>query len=123
MKTLLLCLMLTVPALSQDGAGITPYRWSVAALVAAHSLDYHSTHLALQRPGIREANPWLARPDGGLHYRRAAVAKTAVTIGIVAAQRLMIRNKHERKWATVTNFAIAAGLTVIAARNYRIQPR
>jgi hypothetical protein len=122
MKTLLLCLMLTVPALCQD-AGITPYRWSVAALVAAHGLDYHSTHAALQRPGLREGNAWMARPNGGLRYGRAAVAKTVVTVGILTAQRLMIRDRRERKWATITNLVIAGAVTAVAVRNYRIQPR
>ena len=111
--------MLTVPALCQD-PGITPYRWSVAALSAANALDWHSTHVATQRPGIRETNPMARRADGSFASGRAAGIKVAVTVGNVLVQRYVARTPRTRKWATWINFGLACGVTAVAVRNYRL---
>jgi hypothetical protein len=120
MKTLLLCLMLTVPALSQDGAGITPYRWSVAALATANALDWHSTHVATQRPGIYETNRMARRADGSFASGRAAGIKAGVTLGNILVQRYVARTPRTRRWATWINVGLAAGISAVAFRNYRL---
>jgi predicted MFS family arabinose efflux permease len=119
MKTLLLCLMLTVPALCQD-AGITPYRWSVAALATANALDWHSTVVATSRPGIVESNPLARRADGSFASGRAASIKIGVTLGNVLVQRYVARTPRTRRWATWINVGLAAGISAVAVRNYRL---
>jgi hypothetical protein len=111
--------MLTVPALCQD-AGITPYRWSVAALATANALDWHSTVVATSRPGIVESNPLARRADGSFASGRAASIKIGVTIGNVLVQRYVARTPRTRRWATIINCGLAAGISAVAVRNYRL---
>jgi hypothetical protein len=114
---LLALLLLSISLYAQP----TPYKWSVAALVAANGMDYHSTVVALKRPGLREAHPWYANPDGSFRGQRVAVAKTSVIMGNLVLQRALINSPRTRKWATWVNFGVALAVTGIAVRNYKMQ--
>lgn len=116
---LLLLLCLTLPALAAE-PGVVPYRWSVAALVAANALDWHSTVVATRRPGIVETNPLARRADGSFASGRAAAIKVGVVAGNVLLQHYVARTPRTRRWATWINFGLAAGITAVAVRNYRL---
>lgn len=109
--------LLALPTLAADG--VQPYRWSVAAVVAANALDYHSTTVALRRPGLREGNPLMARPDGSLHHSRAAWAKTGVIMGNILLQHWLVDSPRTRRAATWINFSVAIGLTIVTGYNYQ----
>lgn len=117
MRTLLLLSLLAVPAMAQK---ITPYQWSVAALSTANALDWHSTHVATQRPGIVEMNPMARRADGSFASGRAAGIKAAVTAGNILVQHYVARTPRTKRWAAVINFGLAIGISAVAVRNYRL---
>lgn len=116
---LILLLCLTLPALAAE-PGVVPYRWSVAALVTANALDWHSTHVATARPGIVETNPMARRADGSFASGRAAAIKVGVVAGNILLQHYIARTPRTRRWATWINFGLAAGITAVSVRNYRM---
>ena len=106
MRSVLLALLLTVPALAQ-------YRASAITLVAAHGFDAASS-----RGGV-EANPVLGRGQFGVQQ---VTVKSCIVAGALAGQYLIIRREpRAKKWLTIANYAAAGALVVVGVRNWRVK--
>lgn len=101
---LMLAAVLLVPGLASAQAG------PQAAIIAGNVLDVVSTEIALQRPGLREANPIL----GQSMPRRLAI-KAAGTAAQVWVVRKM--GKEHPKAAKVFGYAIGAWFGGVAVWN------
>ena len=99
--------------LSYGCASSGAVRSSQAAVIATQALDLHSTHAALSSGKGVEGNPLL----GSSWYQQAAL-KLPLTAGVVYLTTKLER--QHRILATVMNAALAVGVGVIAAQNYRI---
>ncbi len=89
----------------------TLYNTSVAALIAANSVDAASSW------GQREANPLLGERFGG----RSAAIKFGGTAGALAAQYFVLRrHPGARRRAALVNFAVSGALSAVAIHNYTI---
>lgn len=118
----MLLLLLTRPAVAQDGTAQTPdnphttlFRGSMAAVVLAHSFDLALTVDCRARGRCREVNPWLAR------YERAApftLAKMGVATGTLWGVAKL--HEHYPKAAIAVNVATAAVFSGIAWHNARV---
>lgn len=88
------------------------WKWSVASLIAANSLD------ALSSYGLREGNPLL-----GTRFNGTSLAiKSGLTAGQIVAQYFVLkRHPEKRRLAAIVNFAVAGGLGVVAAHNFGIR--
>lgn len=100
----LLLLALAAPLAAQP-----LYRASQVAVVAASGLDVASSW------GRHELNPLLG--VGSFGGRQMGIKAASVGCSMVAADRLTVGRR--RKWVTVANFALAGGLSFVAARNWR----
>lgn len=100
--------------------GLTMWRTSVAALVAAHSMDIHSSW------GKHELNPALSGP-GGKFGREGALLKIAFTGGLLGVEYLVTRkypNAKLHRALSIINFGAAGVVGGVAMRNYSIpRPR
>jgi len=91
----------------------TLWKASLVAVVAASTLDSHSSW------GKPEGNPLLANHSGQFGTR-AVVLKGVITASALGVQWYMLRHKPEaRRFATLTNFGVAAVYGAVAAHNYR----
>jgi len=109
---------------SERPANDSKRRWekawiaSWAAFVAVNLLDAHSSG------GRRELNPLLRGSDGTFSARKALLIKSAFGGGFFAAQWWLARKNpetnHYKAFAIATAGA-AAGLGVVAARNYGVR--
>jgi hypothetical protein len=89
------------------------WRWSQVLLVSADAADIASSW------GKNEANP-LLRSGQRFGYGSLAI-KLGALGGCLAAQHLIVPRHPERTpMITSVNFAVAGGLTVVAARNVRV---
>lgn len=88
------------------------WKWSVASLIAANSLDAASSY------GLREGNPLL-----GTRFNGTSLAiKSGLTAGQIVAQYFVLkRHPEKRRLAAIVNFAVAGGLGVVAAHNFGIR--
>jgi hypothetical protein len=87
---------------------------SAAALVAGAALDASSS------AGRIEANPLLRDSRGQFSAAKGIAIKALVTGGVLGVQALVMRKRPEariEKPAALVNFAVAAALAGIAARN------
>ena len=91
---------------------------SWVAFAAVNLLDAHSS------AGRRELNPLLRNSDGTFSARKAALIKSALGGGFFAVQWWIARkNPHTNHYKafTMATGAAAAGLGVVAARNYGVR--
>ncbi len=102
-------------------AGRTLWRTSIAALVAAHAIDIHSSW------GKHELNPTLASGNGNFG-REGALIKVALTGGLLGIEYLVTRrsnpnSKLQRALAAI-NFGAAGAVGSVAMHNYSVaRPR
>ena len=112
--TIILLSACLVPAAERANAPRGRRFWlaSVAALVAAHAVDVHSSW------GQPERNPLLQ--SGGRRFGGSSVGIKAGIVGaVVAVQCLALRRTPDAHRAfTVANLAGAGAMAGIAARNY-----
>lgn len=106
MTALLFVLALLVPGMASAQTPVGPQ----AAIITGNVLDAVSTEIALQRPGLREANPIL----GQSMPRRLAI-KAAGTAAQVWVVRRM--GKEHPKAAKVFGYAIGAWFGGVAVWN------
>lgn len=87
----------------------------LASFAVVQALDAVSTLQAVRSPGIREANPVMAKLVGRPAAFLAAKAAASVTVGLIV-RRLHVR--HPRV-AVVFMSAANAAMAVVVASNYR----
>ena len=113
MKRAALLACIALPLAAQERWS-QPYRWSVAAVIAANAADAATSY----RRGY-EANPLVRSADGQFGKRGLAI-KAGATAGSLTAQYLVLRkHPNQRKLATLVNLSTSAGLAILAARNAR----
>lgn len=83
----------------------------VSALVAGQVADYVSTEIALQRGGVREANPLMQSPAA-----RAALKAGSTALGVWAVRRIAPRHP---KVAAVFGYTVGAAMGALAVSNLR----
>lgn len=117
LSSIALCALLTTGTLlgqtSSEKKGPGKLWWgSVAAVIAASSVDAHSSW------GRQELNPVLRDSNGRFAVKGVAL-KAAIAGGVVAAQWFMMRrNPKAAKYAAVTNFGMASLFGYVAIHNY-----
>jgi len=108
----LLFLSLCLPVFARDSA-YTAFDLSQTTLVAANAIDIGSSI------GKYETNPVLGR---GVFGFRQTVVKSAITAGLVIAERpLARRNKAVRLGFTVANFVVSGVLVGTACQNMQVR--
>ncbi len=112
-----------ISTLPESLTKVSKRRWKKAwiaswvAFAAVNLLDAHSS------AGRRELNPLLRNSDGTFSARKAALIKSALGGGFFAVQWWIARkNPHTNHYKafTMATGAAAAGLGVVAARNYGV---
>lgn len=125
-RTLALILALSIPltaAIAPAPVETKPnktetFLWkaSVAAFVASQAADIGSS---LTSSGY-EANPMLCGADGRFG-RKAVLIKSAATVGIVLAERYVVRRwPKARKLFTIVNFGVASLNFQVTVHNIRL---
>ena len=110
MKIILLVLLFITPV--QAG------KWSrsILILIGANAVDIHSSI------GKRELNPLAQGPNGKFDLKRGILLKSASVGTILLIEHLYQRkNPKRKKFTSKVNYAISAGIGVVAVRNYTIR--
>lgn len=91
------------------------WKWSAAALVAGSSMDVASSW------GYAEANGMLRSSSGQLNGRGTAIKFGVLGAALLGQHYLVKKNPELEKPLAITNFAIGAAYSGVAARNWRVR--
>lgn len=115
MKRLAVFALLAASTAPGADLGRILYRASQAAVAGANVADVHSSR------GLYEANPILGKGRFGI---RQTAIKGAMLGSLLTGEEIITRRRpRHRAAATLLNFVAAAGLSAVAAHNYRLKRR
>ena len=114
-KALLLCALLLTPALAQAQPSGRAQD-AIGAILLGNALDALSTEIALQRPGVREGNPFM-----GQSMPQRLIVKTLTTAATVYLTRTLA--KRHPTVARVLGYSIGGALSAVAVHNFRMGER